>query len=165
MLRRQQESNRRDLLVLVHRHLLAEGLAETAAVMRNEVSAAWNSDLLEDVEVCDNVDLELVLMDFQNFYQMRFHRKPKLTRRAATTTVAGTTTSSSRAASRRGKGKCNASGDTATSNNGTSYAMDAKENFPAASDDHLQRPRDELDGGGITIPRGLLVNADTRDLG
>ena len=66
-LRRRQDSDRRDLLVLVHRHLLEEGLGETASAMRSELP--WVD--LEGTRVCDNVDLNLVLMEFQNFYQVR----------------------------------------------------------------------------------------------
>ncbi len=65
-LRRRQDSDRRDLLVLVHRHLLEEGLGETASAMRSELP--WVD--LEGAQVCDNVDLSLVLMEFQNFYQV-----------------------------------------------------------------------------------------------
>ncbi len=66
MLRRQQESNRRDLLVLIHRHLMEEGLTGAASAMSEELP--WLE--LEQFQVCDNVDLSLILMDFQNFFQV-----------------------------------------------------------------------------------------------
>ncbi len=62
--RRQKDANRRDLLVLVHAYLLEEGLAEAAQAVREN----WNFD---NYEVCDNVDLQLILMEYQGFYQVR----------------------------------------------------------------------------------------------
>ena len=64
--RRQAESLRRDLAVLVVDHLRQEGMVEAAEAVRERL--LWDVD---EFRVCDNVDLGLVLADFVNFYHSR----------------------------------------------------------------------------------------------
>ena len=69
--RRAAEALRRDLLLLIHAHLLEEGLTEAAEAMRQ-------SPLLfspESYEVCDNVDLNLIMMEYCGYYQVRFNMR------------------------------------------------------------------------------------------
>ncbi|KAJ3605179.1 hypothetical protein NHX12_027229 [Muraenolepis orangiensis] len=54
------ETRKKDLLILIYHHLLEQG-----------------------VEVCDNVDLETVLMEYQTYHYVKFNKYPKLTRRTA----------------------------------------------------------------------------------
>ncbi|TRY88027.1 hypothetical protein DNTS_026621, partial [Danionella cerebrum] len=49
---------------------------ETATVLEKESS--FN---LTRFEVCDNVDLETVLMEYQSYYYIKFQKYPKLTKK------------------------------------------------------------------------------------
>ena len=73
--RRRQELSKRELLVLIYHHLLEEGHGEAAEVLRQNKMANgfWDVGLFD---VCDNVDLNLILADYIAFYQMRFHKSP-----------------------------------------------------------------------------------------
>lgn len=44
---------------------------------------------LQGWEVCDNVDLETVIMEYQTYQHVKFNKYPKITRRAAHTGTTG----------------------------------------------------------------------------
>lgn len=66
------ECLRRDLIVLIHQFLVEEGFSETAESFNNEVS--WD---LDQFRVCDNVDLQLVFMEYLAYYQVSFYKYSK----------------------------------------------------------------------------------------
>lgn len=72
---------RKNLLYLVHQYLSELGLQKSATVLQQEV------DLSEDFQVCDNVDLETIYMDYCSYYKLKFGKNPKIVKRAETSGV------------------------------------------------------------------------------
>uniref|UniRef100_A0A8C1IBY4 Katanin p60 ATPase-containing subunit A-like 2 n=1 Tax=Cyprinus carpio TaxID=7962 RepID=A0A8C1IBY4_CYPCA len=70
------ETRRRNLLVLIYHHLMEEGYLDSAKALEKESSFA-----LCRFEVCDNVDLETVLMEYESYYLIKFQKYPKLTKK------------------------------------------------------------------------------------
>ncbi|XP_031433290.1 katanin p60 ATPase-containing subunit A-like 2 isoform X2 [Clupea harengus] len=70
------EARRRKLLVLIYHHLTEEGYLDTANSLDKETRFG-----LRRFEVCDNVDLDTVLMEYESFYFIKFQKYPKLTKK------------------------------------------------------------------------------------
>uniref|UniRef100_A0AAY4AG15 Katanin p60 ATPase-containing subunit A-like 2 n=1 Tax=Denticeps clupeoides TaxID=299321 RepID=A0AAY4AG15_9TELE len=66
------EARRRNLLVLIHHHLTEEGYVATANALDLESNFA-----LRRFEVCDNMDLDTVLMEYESYYLIKFQKYPK----------------------------------------------------------------------------------------
>lgn len=69
---------RRDLLILIMRFLCESGYTEAYQKLCAECGLS-----LEKVEVADNVDLCMVIRDFEEGYREKYGRVPKLTRKVA----------------------------------------------------------------------------------
>ncbi|XP_051973778.1 katanin p60 ATPase-containing subunit A-like 2 [Xyrauchen texanus] len=69
-------TRRRNLLVLIHHHLLEEGYMDAAKALEKESTFG-----LCRFEVCDNVDLDTVLMEYESYYFIKFQKFPKLTKK------------------------------------------------------------------------------------
>lgn len=67
---------KRNLLVLMHAYLVESGYFEAAQKLNHEAGG-----MCVKYEVADNLDLGLVLIEYENYYEMRYDRKPKLVRR------------------------------------------------------------------------------------
>jgi katanin p60 ATPase-containing subunit A1 len=67
---------KRNILVLVHSYLIENGYFESATCLNTESTAVCTK-----YEVADNVDLGLILVEYENYYEMRFDKKPKLVRK------------------------------------------------------------------------------------
>ncbi|XP_034457913.1 katanin p60 ATPase-containing subunit A-like 2 isoform X1 [Hippoglossus hippoglossus] len=67
---------RKSLLILIYHHLLGQGYMEAAAALDQET----NGDARK-FEVCDNIDLEMVLMEYESYHYVKFQKNPKLIRR------------------------------------------------------------------------------------
>jgi katanin p60 ATPase-containing subunit A1 len=67
---------RRNILVLIHQHLIENGYVEAAERLQHEAG-----NVICKFEVADNVDFGLILGDYESYYEMRFDRKPKLVRK------------------------------------------------------------------------------------
>ncbi|KAG7259698.1 hypothetical protein CRUP_017076 [Coryphaenoides rupestris] len=74
------KTRKKDLLILIHHHLLEHGYMDTAVALDEECNGG-----LQGWEVCDNVDLETVIMEYQTYHHVKFNKYPKITRRAAHT--------------------------------------------------------------------------------
>uniref|UniRef100_A0A673HL11 Katanin p60 ATPase-containing subunit A-like 2 n=1 Tax=Sinocyclocheilus rhinocerous TaxID=307959 RepID=A0A673HL11_9TELE len=70
------ETRRRNLLVMIYHHLLEEGYMDSAKALEKESRFA-----LCHFEVCDNVELETVLMEYESYYFIKFQKYPKLTKK------------------------------------------------------------------------------------
>ncbi|XP_053501957.1 katanin p60 ATPase-containing subunit A-like 2 isoform X1 [Ictalurus furcatus] len=70
------ETRRRNMLILIYHHLMEEGYADAASALEKETHFA-----LRRFEVCDNVDLDTVLMEYESFYFIKFQKYPKLTKK------------------------------------------------------------------------------------
>ncbi|GMI05459.1 hypothetical protein TrRE_jg13220 [Triparma retinervis] len=72
-----KQERSRDTLVLVMDYLTSSGYSNTASSLKAEGGAT-----LSRFEGADNVDLHTIFHDFEEYYQIKFGRKPKLTRRS-----------------------------------------------------------------------------------
>lgn len=68
---------RRNLIVLCSRFFLDLGYVDTVRQIQTETNVS-----LEKLDAADNVDLTSIVTEYEDFYEMRFGRKPKLTRKA-----------------------------------------------------------------------------------
>lgn len=73
---KRQSERKRNLLVLVNQFLIEQGYVETAERLQQESNGVINR-----FTPADNIDLPIVLMDYEAYYEMRFDRKPKLIRK------------------------------------------------------------------------------------
>jgi katanin p60 ATPase-containing subunit A1 len=67
---------KRNILVLVHHHLIENGYIEAAERLQHE-----SGGVLTKFAAADNIDLGLVLSEYETYYEMRFDKKPKLARK------------------------------------------------------------------------------------
>ncbi|XP_056434316.1 katanin p60 ATPase-containing subunit A-like 2 [Gadus chalcogrammus] len=74
------ETRKKDLLILIYHHLMDHGYMDSAGVLDGECNGG-----LQRLEVCDNVDLETVLMEYQTYHYIKFNKYPRLTRRSPPT--------------------------------------------------------------------------------
>ncbi|XP_068430116.1 katanin p60 ATPase-containing subunit A-like 2 [Clinocottus analis] len=72
------ETRRKSLLILIYHHLLGQGYVSAAMALDQETNGR-----VRRFEVCDNIDLEMVLMDYESYHYVKFERYPKLIRRTA----------------------------------------------------------------------------------
>ncbi|XP_023224457.1 katanin p60 ATPase-containing subunit A-like 2 [Centruroides sculpturatus] len=72
-----EKTRRRNLLILIHHYLNEQGYIRSAENLNDEV--AFN---LNQYEVCDNVNLEIILQEFEVFYYAKFRKYPHLTKKS-----------------------------------------------------------------------------------
>lgn len=70
------ETRKKNLIILILHWLTEEGYAETARSFERET----NLDLRK-YDVCDNIDLETILQEYESYYYVRFNRYPKVTKK------------------------------------------------------------------------------------
>ncbi|XP_030423602.1 katanin p60 ATPase-containing subunit A-like 2 isoform X2 [Gopherus evgoodei] len=74
------EARRKNLLILILHYLTEEGYADAANALEQETQLA-----LRRFEVCDNIDLETILMEYESYYYVKFQKYPKITKKAQDT--------------------------------------------------------------------------------
>uniref|UniRef100_A0A8C0J985 Katanin p60 ATPase-containing subunit A-like 2 n=1 Tax=Chelonoidis abingdonii TaxID=106734 RepID=A0A8C0J985_CHEAB len=74
------EARRKNLLILILHYLTEEGYADAANALEQETQLA-----LRRFEVCDNIDLETILMEYESYYYVKFKKYPKITKKALDT--------------------------------------------------------------------------------
>uniref|UniRef100_A0A8C5P8Z3 Katanin p60 ATPase-containing subunit A-like 2 n=1 Tax=Leptobrachium leishanense TaxID=445787 RepID=A0A8C5P8Z3_9ANUR len=72
------EARRKNVLILIMHYLVQEGYVDAANALENETKLG-----LRRFEVCDNIDLETILMEYETYYYIKFQKYPKVTKRAA----------------------------------------------------------------------------------
>ncbi|XP_076465051.1 katanin p60 ATPase-containing subunit A-like 2 isoform X8 [Babylonia areolata] len=70
------DSRKKNLLILVLHYLNEEGYLDSSQSLARET----NIDLSR-YEVCDNIDLETILMEYESYYYVKFAKYPKLTKK------------------------------------------------------------------------------------
>ncbi|XP_023174090.2 katanin p60 ATPase-containing subunit A-like 2 [Drosophila hydei] len=65
-------TRRRNLLYLMHRYLLENGYYNSAETLKGE------GRLTEEYEVCDNVDLDAIYLDYASYFNMKFGKYPRV---------------------------------------------------------------------------------------
>ncbi|XP_023365984.1 katanin p60 ATPase-containing subunit A-like 2 isoform X3 [Otolemur garnettii] len=74
------EARRKNLLILILHYLTQEGYIDTANALEQETKLG-----LRHFEVCDNVDLETILMEYESYYFIKFQKYPKIVKKASDT--------------------------------------------------------------------------------
>ncbi|XP_045383885.1 katanin p60 ATPase-containing subunit A-like 2 isoform X2 [Lemur catta] len=74
------EARRKNLLILILHYLTQEGYIDTANALEHETKLG-----LRRFEVCDNVDLETILMEYESYYFVKFQKYPKIVKKASDT--------------------------------------------------------------------------------
>uniref|UniRef100_A0A2C9JJS6 Katanin p60 ATPase-containing subunit A-like 2 n=1 Tax=Biomphalaria glabrata TaxID=6526 RepID=A0A2C9JJS6_BIOGL len=72
------DSRKKNLLILVLKYLNEEGYLDSASNLSKET----NLDIRR-YEVCDNIDLETILMEYESYYFVRFSKYPKITKKVS----------------------------------------------------------------------------------
>ncbi|XP_075042092.1 katanin p60 ATPase-containing subunit A-like 2 [Mixophyes fleayi] len=72
------EARRKNLLILIIHYLMQEGYVDSANTLEQETKLN-----LRRFEVCDNIDLETILMEYESYYYIKFQRYPKVTKKTA----------------------------------------------------------------------------------
>ncbi|KAF8560551.1 hypothetical protein P879_08114 [Paragonimus westermani] len=70
------ENRKKNLLLLVMHYLSEEGYTESALSLSKETNLNFHH-----YEVCDNVDLETVLLEYESYYFVKFHKYPRITKK------------------------------------------------------------------------------------
>lgn len=65
-------TRRRNILYLVHRYLVENGFYSSAEALKNE------GRLSEEFELCDNIDLDGMYLEYASFFNMKFGKYPKI---------------------------------------------------------------------------------------
>ena len=73
---RRNSDRKRSILVLIHAYLIENGYFETL-----EKFSAETNGVCSKFEVADNIDLNMILTEYENYYEVRFDRKPKMIRK------------------------------------------------------------------------------------
>ncbi|KAM4708144.1 katanin p60 ATPase-containing subunit A-like 2 [Discoglossus pictus] len=71
------EARRKNLLILIMHYLMQEGYVDSANALEQETKLG-----LRRFEVCDNIDLETILMEYESYYYIKFQKYPKVTKKA-----------------------------------------------------------------------------------
>lgn len=70
------ENRRRNLLILILAHLSEQGYLNTAAALEKETNISLNK-----WQVCDNIDLDNILQEYESYYFIKFQKQVKITRK------------------------------------------------------------------------------------
>ena len=62
---------------MIQKHLINSGYVDAATALQRECNLG-----LDKWEVADNIDLFYIVQDFEEYYEMKFMRKPVLTRKS-----------------------------------------------------------------------------------
>lgn len=68
----------RDILVLIQSHLNSYGYTQSAAQLQSEAGRVLQS---KKIERADNIDLLQIVTEYEAYYEIRFGKKPKFSRR------------------------------------------------------------------------------------
>ncbi|XP_019147531.3 katanin p60 ATPase-containing subunit A-like 2 isoform X2 [Corvus cornix cornix] len=74
------EARRKNLLILILHYLIEEGYVDAANALEQETKLG-----LRGFEVCDNIDLETILMEYESYYFVKFQKYPKITKKVLNT--------------------------------------------------------------------------------
>ena len=74
MMREKKDNERRkNILILIYRHLINVGYCESAIKLLEESNLG-----LDKYDIADNIDLNMIIIDYENYFEQRFSKKPKL---------------------------------------------------------------------------------------
>ncbi|XP_017000122.2 katanin p60 ATPase-containing subunit A-like 2 [Drosophila takahashii] len=70
-------TRRRNILYLMHRYLVENGYYSSAEALKTE------GRLTEEYELCDNIDLDGMYLEYASFFNMKFGKYPKILKKMA----------------------------------------------------------------------------------
>ena len=77
------DTRKKNLLILVLNYMYEEGYVEAAQALGRET----NIDVTK-YEVCDNIDLETIIMEYESYYYVKFAKYPKITKKLTSSVTA-----------------------------------------------------------------------------
>ncbi|XP_017770801.1 PREDICTED: katanin p60 ATPase-containing subunit A-like 2 [Nicrophorus vespilloides] len=80
--RNEAKERRRSLLYLIRGYLRDCNLHESADILSRE------GQLINQYELCDNIDLDIVLQDYQDYYLTKFNKMPRIVKRVSSSSTA-----------------------------------------------------------------------------
>jgi len=75
---KRDNERRKNILILILRYLINMGFSETAFRLQEEA----NLDI-DKYDVADNVDLNMILTDYEEYFEIKFNKKPVLVKKIA----------------------------------------------------------------------------------
>lgn len=75
IIKKETQERKRNILYLISHYLRSCNLYETADCL------AVEAQLQDNLTVCDNVDLDMILQEYQSYYQVKFQKTPKFVRK------------------------------------------------------------------------------------
>jgi hypothetical protein len=75
--RKKSNNERRKILVLIRQYLLSNGYINSVSCLNQEVDS-----FIRNFELADNIDLEIILSDYESNFQAKFNRIPKIVKRS-----------------------------------------------------------------------------------
>nr|CAI5844000.1 unnamed protein product [Callosobruchus analis] len=72
---------KRNILYLIYSYLIEQNLYDSAEALVNE------AQLNEQYQVCENVDLDVILQEYQSYYFTKFQKYPKIVRKLDSTEI------------------------------------------------------------------------------
>ncbi|XP_071964701.1 katanin p60 ATPase-containing subunit A-like 2 [Antedon mediterranea] len=124
------EQRKRNLLVLVLHHLVDSGYLESAKALESEGNLSFSR-----FEVCDNIDLPTILMEYESYFYVKFGKYPKITKKLSSGDVP----------QQKGSGKKNRNGSTPSlpkisdPKDGASSATSASRRRPTSSNPAMRK--------------------------
>lgn len=73
--KKETQERKRNILYLIEQFLRNNSLQQAADCLAEEAQLSTN------VEVCDNVDLDIILQEYQSYYYVKFQKMPKITKK------------------------------------------------------------------------------------
>lgn len=74
-LKKEAQERKRNILHLIFKYLIDNNLHSVAEILQNETQTGIY------YQVCDNIDLEIVLQEYQSYYYTKFQKYPKILRK------------------------------------------------------------------------------------
>ena len=69
---------KKGILVLINQFLIENGYLDSAERLQSETS-----NIAGKYDLCDSIDLGLILNEYEAYYEMRFDKKPKIVKKSA----------------------------------------------------------------------------------
>ncbi|CAG9813222.1 unnamed protein product [Phaedon cochleariae] len=77
----ESRERKRNIMYLIHNFLRENKLNNTAQALEEE------AQLIKEYQVCENIDLEIILQEYLNYYHTKFQKYPKIVRKMDETTI------------------------------------------------------------------------------
>lgn len=69
---KKENERRKNILIVILKYLINAGLSETAFALQEESQLD-----LDKFDIADNIDLYMIMCEYEEYFEMRFNKKPK----------------------------------------------------------------------------------------